>query len=145
MPQLGHFTGPFLDRSGNVLASATVNLYREGAHVNGAQSGTSPLAVTVRNAGRILTGDAVFVNTVTGTTYSATKTSATVITLSGFAGTLVLANLDRLVPSNNQPPLFADDQGGASVSQPLTTDANGDVSIFLTTGAYEVLLSGTGI
>src|SRR5207247_309638 len=93
----------FQDSNGNARVASSVNIWREGATVNGAQSSTSPFAITVRHAGKIQTGDTVFINGLTGTTYSATRTSSTVITLSGFAGTLVLANLDRLVPSNNQP------------------------------------------
>lgn len=137
MPQLGRLYLVFQDTSGNARVGSSISIYREGATVNGVQSGTSPLAVLVRHAGKIATGDTVFINGLTGTTYSATRTSSTVITLSGFAGTLVLANGDRLVPSNTQPTIYSDDQGGATVSQPLLSGSNGTVSYWMYPGAYE--------
>lgn len=144
MPQLGRFFRTVQDGSGNALSGASAALYREGATVNGAQSGVTPLAVTVRHAGKIATSDIVFINTVTGTTYSATRTSSTVITLSGFIGTLNVANGDRIIASNAPPTLYSDDQGGATTSNPLTTSATGIAQCFINTGAYEIIVSGGG-
>src|SRR6185503_4963104 len=133
MSQMGRFDNTFLTLLGTPAVGASVAVYREGATVNGNQSGTTPLAVTVRHAGKIATGDTVFVNTTTGTTYSATRTSATVITLSGFVGTLALTGGDRLTPSNLQPTLYSDDQGGATTGNPLTTGATGRVNCWMNT------------
>jgi len=144
MAQMGRFDNTFLTLLGTPAVGASVAVYREGATVNGNQSGTSPLAVTVRHAGKVATGDSVFVNTTTGTTYSATRTSAMVITLSGFVGTLALTGGDRLTPSNSQPTLYSDDQGGATTSNPMTTDASGRVSAWMEYGAYDLVVSGGG-
>jgi Pectate lyase superfamily protein len=139
MSQLGRFYGVFQSPNGAAHVGSLVTLYREGATVNGAQSGTSPLAVTVRNAGKILTGDVVFINTTTGTSYSATRTSATVLTLSGFAGTLVLAGGERIIPSNNLPVLYSNDQGTVTTTNPLTTNANGTASCWMDIGVYDFI------
>lgn len=145
MPQLGRFDYTVQDPSGNAISGASVAVYREGATVNGNQSGTSPLAVTVRHAGKIATGDSVFINAATGTTYSATRTSSTVITLAGFGGTLALTGGDRLTPSNNQPTLYGDDQGGATTSNPLTSDSTGRVSCWAESRICDLVVSGTGV
>jgi hypothetical protein len=144
MPQLGRFDEHIIDRLGTSVAGADVNVYREGATVQGNQSGTTPLAVTVRHAGKIATGDSVFVDAATGTTYSATRTSATVITLSGFTGTLSLSGGSRLTPSNNKPTIYADDQGGATTSQPLLTSSTGRAQCWIEFGAYDYVVSGGG-
>lgn len=145
MPQLGRFYRPVQDGSGNAQSGASVAIYREGATINGAQAGVSPLALTVRHAGKIATGDTVFIETDSGTTYSATRTSATVITLAGFAGTLSVLNGQRIVPANNQPTLYSDDQGGATTGNPLATSSTGIASCWIRTGIYEALVSGAGI
>src|SRR5437762_3062192 len=72
MSQLGRFIAPCQDTSGNASIGCSVYLYREGASVNGAASGASPLTVNVRHRGKIATGDSVFVNSASGTTYTAT-------------------------------------------------------------------------
>lgn len=130
--------------TGVVHSGSSVAIYREGATVNGNQSGVTPLAVTVHHAGKILTGDTVFINSTTGTTYAATRTSSTVITLSGFAGTLNLTGGDRITPSSTQPTLYSDDQGAASTSNPLTTNSSGEASCWVEYGAYDLIVSGGG-
>src|SRR3972149_5314082 len=110
MAQLARFSKTVLDTSGNATSGASVTIYREGATVNGNQSGTSPLTVTVRDNGKIATADSVFVNTTTGTTYTVDSTTSTTVVLSGFAGTLVLTSGDRIIPSNSLPTLYADAQ-----------------------------------
>jgi hypothetical protein len=137
MPQLGILSSTHTDVNGNALVGSSVNIYREGSTVSGAQSGASPFVVTVRYAGKIQTGDAVFINNITGSSYSATRTSETVITLSGFGGTLALADKDRIVPSSSQPTLYSDDQGGATQPNPLTTDSNGFATAFIECGIYD--------
>lgn len=139
MAQLARLEATVQDILGNALSTASVTVYKEGATVNGNQSGTSPLAVTVRHQGKIATGDTVFINTVTGTTYSATVTSSTIISLSGFIGTLSLTNGDRIVPLSNTPTLYADDQGAATKSNPLTTNATGLAFCYAEFGNYDLL------
>lgn len=145
MAQLGRFSYPVQDTSGNAIAGASVAVYREGATVNGNQSGTSPTTFTVRHRGKIVTGDNVFVNAATGTLYAATVVSATQITLGGYVGILSLNGGDRLTPSGSQPTLYADDQGGATTSNPLTSSSTGRVSCWMEYGAYDLVLSGGGL
>lgn len=142
MAQLGKLTRVVQDRNGVALQSVDVGLYREGATVNGNQSGTSPLTVTVFDAGKIEASDTVFVNTTTGTTYNVNSTTDTTVVLSGFAGTLNLTSGQRLVPSNARPTIYSDDHAGGSTSNPLVTDANGTVEGFVEAGAYDVIVSG---
>lgn len=144
MPQLGRFDYTVQTALGLAVSGGSVAVYREGATINGNQSGVTPLAVTVRHAGKIVTGDTVFINTVTGIGYLATRTSATVITLSGFGGTLSLTGGDRLTPSGSKPTLYSDDQGGSTTGNPLTTSASGRVSCWMNTGAYDFVVSGGG-
>lgn len=144
MPQLGRFDYTVQTALGLAVSGGSVAVYREGATVNGNQSGVTPLAVTVRHAGKIATGDTVFINAATATGYLATRTSATVITLSGFGGTLSLTGGDRLTPSGSQPTLYSDDQGGSSTGNPLTTSSTGRVSCWMEFGAYDLVVSGGG-
>lgn len=126
------------------VTGASVALYREGATINGNQSGTSPFAITVRDKGACAGGDTVFLGTVSGTTYSVDSTAATTVTISGFAGTLNVTNGTRIVPSNTQPTLYSDDQGGATKTNPLTTNAQGLAFCYVAQGHYDVLVSGGG-
>lgn len=145
MAQLGRFSYPVQDTSGNAVAGASVGVYREGATVNGNQSGASPTTFTVRHRGKIVTGDNVFVNAATGTLYAATVVSATQITLGGYVGTLSLTSGDRLTPSGSQPTLYSDDQGGSTTSNPLTSSSTGRVQCWIEYGAYDLVLSGGGL
>lgn len=143
MPQLGLFYFPCTDPLGRAIPQVNVDPYREGAIVNGNQSGTSPLVVTVRHSGKIVSGDTVFLNTTTGTTYAVTAVTTTTVTLSGFAGTLVLNDGDKIVPQNNRPSFYADDQaGGAALTFPLVTDVRGVVQAYAEVAAYTILTSG---
>src|SRR3989304_1765526 len=125
MSQLGRFDHFVQDGSGNAVSGQSVTLYREGATVSGNQSGTSPLTITVRHRGKIAAADTVFVDTVTGTTYAVDSVTATTVVLSGFAGTLAVTDGQRLIPSNNKPTLYSDDQGGATTANPLTSGGTG--------------------
>lgn len=144
MAQLGLFDHRVPDTAGNAISGASVAIYREGATVNGNQSGVSPLTVAVRHRGKIAAADTVFINTTTGTTYSVDSVTATTVVLSGFGGTLNLTSGDRIIPSNSQPTLYGDDQGGATTSNPLTTSATGRAQCWMQTGAYDVIVSGGG-
>lgn len=146
MAQLARFHVTFASPStGLPLSGASVTVYREGATVSGNQSGTSPLTVTVRHRGKIEGGDSAFVGDDTATVHSVDSVTATTVVLSGFAGTLVLADGNRIVPSNNLPTLYGDDQGGATTANPLTTDANGLAEAWLEAAAYEYVVSGSGV
>ena len=144
MPQLGRFDYTVQTALGLAVSGASVAVYREGATVNGNQSGATPLTVTVRHRGKITSADTVFINTATGTTYTATVLSATSIQLSGFSGTLSLTGGDRITPSNSTPTLYGDDQAGASTSNPLTSTSTGRAQCWLVNGAFDVVVSGGG-
>jgi hypothetical protein len=145
MPQLARFHETFASKTtGLPLASKSVTVYREGAtFVSG--SGTTPATLTVRNNGKIVAGDTVFIGAVTGTTYTVDSATATTVVVSGFVGTLSPTAGDRIVPSNDLPTLYEDDQGGASKTNPLTTSATGLAQAWIATGAYDHILSGSGV
>jgi len=145
MAQLGRLYKYMLRSNGNAVSGVSLTVYREGATVNGAQSGISPLNVTVRHVGKIQTGDFVFTGTTPSTTFSATVTSTTLITLSGFSGTLSLADGDRLTPTGSKPTLYADDQGGTSTTNPLTSSSTGLCQCWVEFGGYDLLQSGGGL
>lgn len=144
MAQLGRFDYTVQTALGLAVTGASVAVYREGATVVNNQSGTAPLAVTVFHAGKIQTGDTVFVNTATGTLYTATRTSATVVTLSGFVGTVNVSSGDRLTPSTSQPSLYGDDQAVNTVGSPRTTSSTGRANCWMEFGAYDFVVSGGG-
>lgn len=144
MSQLGRFDNTFLTPLGLAAVGASVAVYREGATVNGNQSGTTPLTITVRHRGKIAAGDTVFINTTTGTTYSVDSVTATTVVVSGFVGTLNVSNGDRLTPANNLPTLYSDDQGGATTGNPLTTSSLGRAQCWITPAVYDFIVSGGG-
>jgi len=146
--QLGRFTHTAASSSTGIPASgASVTLYREGATVNNAQSGSSGAAVTVYHSGKLKTGDTVQVVTLPGTvqaqTYSVGAVTATTVVLSGAAWNVAAS--DRLIATNSQPTLYADDQGGTSTPNPLSTSATGLASCFIEYGAYDYQVSGGGL
>lgn len=142
MAQLGRFFRTVQDSAGNAISGASVTVYREGATVNGAQSGASGLSVLVRHKGKIATGDTVFVGTAASPAYTATVVDSTHIQLAGSA--VSVANGDRLVPDNSRPTLYSDDQAGASTANPLTTTSVGIAQCYMEFGAYEIIVSGGG-
>lgn len=145
MAQLGRFDYAVQTVLGLAVSGASIAVYREGATVNGAQSGTAPLTVTVRHPGKIAAGDAVFIGTTTGTTYAVNSTTATTVVLSGFVGTLALSGGDRLTPGNSQPTLYSDDQGGATSVNPLAAGSTGRAQCWMQDGAYDFIVSGAGL
>jgi hypothetical protein len=151
MPQLGPLSHTVMDALSNLVVGGLVKVYREGATVNGDQVGTAPITVTIRHPGKISAGDTVFIENDSATLYSVTAVTLTTMTISGFAGVLSVLNGQRIVPSNSQPTIYSDDQGGASVAQPLTTDVFGSIAttggltpLWTEGGAYHILASGAG-
>jgi hypothetical protein len=151
MPQLGPLSHTVMDALSNLVVAGLVNVFREGATVNGDQVGTAPITVTIRHPGKISAGDTVFIENDNATTYSVTAVTLTTMTISGFAGVLSVLNGQRIVPSNGPPTIYSDDQGGASVAQPLTSDAFGSIAtvggltpLWTEGGAYHILASSAG-
>jgi hypothetical protein len=154
MAQLGRFNHTAANSTnGHPVGGASVTIYREGAIVNGAQSGVSPLSVSVRHQGKIKTSDTVVFVTPPGTIQASTgnvnSASSTVIVVSGFAGTLDLADGDWIVPTNAQPTLYDDDQANDVATNPLTTSSSnpkGLATCFLEAPcAYTYKVSGGGL
>lgn len=151
MPQIGKFTHTAANRTnGHPVQGASVTIYREAAMVNGAQSGVSPLNVTVRHQGKLKAGDTVFQWTPgsstnsTSTVYTVQSiTSNTVVQLTG--SVLSFADGDLLVPVGSKPTLYSDDQGSNSTANPLTTSADGLAECFIEFGAYSYIVSGGGL
>ena len=127
MAQLGRIEITLSDTSGNSISSASVEVRRQGATVNGDQSGTTPLTVTVNDPGAIVAGDMVGVNAGT-VRYSVDSVAATSVTVSGYTGTLSLTDDDRLSPTNNLPSLYRDTTSTEAASNPLTTNSRGTAS-----------------
>lgn len=149
MPQLGPLDHTLMDVNSVLVAGAAVNVYREGATINGDQVGTAPLTLTIRHPGKIVTGDTVFLENDNSVAYSVTAQTLTTLQISGFSGSLTVLDGQRIVPSNNQPPVYSDDQAGAAVSQPLTSDAFGSIvtsggvgPLWMEGGAYHILAAG---
>ncbi len=155
MPQLGMFETTVVEENVDgvhaPVSGADLDIYREGAtFVSG--SGSSPLTVTVRHVGKLSrdvgSQDTVFINTVTGTTYAAYANSDTTVIISGFPDTLTLSAGDRIIPTNDRPVLYPDDQGGGSAeSQPLSSASSpkGYVQVWTEHAAVDYIVSGTGI
>jgi len=151
MPQLGPLDHTLMDVQSNLVVGASVEVFREGATIDGSQSGSAPLTLAIRHPGKIIVGDTVFLENDSATVFSVTAVTLTTMQISGFVGVLSVLNNQRIVPSNNQPTIYSDDQGGASVSQPLTSDAFGSIAtsggltpLWTEGGAYHILASGAG-
>lgn len=153
IPQLARFHETIASKTtGLPLQSVNVEIRKQGATVDGAQSGVSPLVVAINDQGNVANGDSVVINA-TGTevaTVSAVGTDA--MTLSGFADTLVLADDDRITvtrqtPSSDPPTLYNDSQRteADTIANPLITDANGEVACWIVQGFYDILVSGGAI
>ena len=140
-PFLGRFDETVIDAEGNALSGVSVEIRRQGATVSGNQSGTSPLTVTVNDRGSIEASDTVAIGT-GSTTYNVDSKTATTVVLSGFAGTLVLADDDRISPTNNLPTLYEDIKGGETKANPLSTGATGQATAWLAGGHYDYKVSG---
>lgn len=144
-PQLGKIIVTARDNSGNAISSATVLVCHQGATVNGAQSGTDPFIVTVEDLGGLVSTPTVSINNGT-TTYSASVTSETTVTLTGFAGTLDLSDDDRIRSCTTAPVvLYNDAEGTETKTNGLTSSSTGLAEAWVRGGYYDILISKTGI
>jgi len=141
---LGRFDETLTDSAGTALPSVNIEVRRQGATVNGAQAGTSPLTVTVDDRGAIEASDTVAIDAGT-TTYNVDSKTATTIVLSGFAGTLSLTDDQRITPTNNLPTLYVDVRGDETLANPAATSVAGRVEAWMAGGFYDYKLSGGGV
>jgi len=139
MAQLARLEFTIQGASGNAVAGASVEVRKQGAQVSGAHAGPNT-TFNVDDPGAIVINDTVAVNT--GTTFrTVTNVTATTIEVGGL-GFSNLSDDDRL--TGGSPTIYEDAVGNTSVSNPLTTDANGYASCFVVGGKYDVKISGGG-
>lgn len=143
--QLGRFDEHILN-AGQAVPGAAVEIRRQGATVLTAQSGTSPFTVNVNDIGAIVDGDTVCIGT-GSTTYNvdAVDIPNQIITISGFTGTLAIADDDRLTPVNDLPTLYNDINGAEEKTNPLTTSALGQITAWIQRGHYDYIVSSAGL
>lgn len=144
MPQLGRFNITLQDRLGNALDAVDIEIRRQSAQVNGAQSGTSPFTVNVRHPGGLVALDTIRIGTGT-TEYSVQTVTGTTVVLTGFSGTLVLSDGDRLGPVNDLPSMYDNAAGGGSPLSDLATDEDGRASCHMEIVPYQMYFSGGGL
>jgi hypothetical protein len=135
MAQLGRFEYTVIDRSGNAISGASVEVRKQGAQVSGAQAG-SPY--TVNDIGGIIVGDTVKLNT-GSTSRNVSAISATTVTTSG--GDLGAVIDDDRITCVTLPTIYEDALGATSTPNPLTTDANGYCSCYAEGGKYDMLIT----
>lgn len=146
MALYGQFDKTFIDATGNAKTGVIVTIYREGATVNGAQNGiASGAPITVHNRGAIAVGDTV-IRQSTLVTYTVSATTLTTITLSGFGGTIDLADDERFTPGNNLPPLREERRAGEAVTNPMpATGSKGRAMAWLAGGTYDYAANDAGV
>ena len=142
MARLGRFDKFVQDPSGNGLAGVSVEVRKRGATINGDQSGTTPLTITVNSPGLITSSDNVVIGTGT-TTFAVDSVTATTVVVSGFVGTLNVSDDDRISATTSLPSLFNDHLGAEILTNPLTSAAStGQVAAWLNPGFYDIHISG---
>jgi len=141
MARLGYLEKWFADAEGNALVGLTVEIRKRGARANGNSGGVDSTAFVCHHPGEIVTGDDCVIDIGTSE-QSATVNSKTSITLGG-AG-LTWIDGERLSPTTDLPALFSDGESVDSIANPLTTDSRGRVQAYLTSGYYDMRVSGTG-
>lgn len=123
------------DPLGNALASASVEVRKQGAQVSGSHSPGNP--ITVDDVGAIVDGDNVRLNASTSPTRVATILSATSIDCGlGFTA----ADDDRLT-CITPITVYEDALANTTKANALTTDAQGRAWCYVVGGKYDALLS----
>lgn len=139
MAQLGRLEFTITDTSGNAVSGATVEVRRQGAQVNGAQSGT-PITVDAING--VLVGDVVVRNSLSSGV-AVTAITATTISL-GSGGFANVSDDDRLSIASTLPTIYEDAEANTSTPNPLTTNASGFAGCYIVGGKYDVLITASG-
>ena len=142
MARIGRFERFIQDTAGNGVGSVNVEIRKQGATVNGDQSGTSPLTITVNDPGAITSSDNVVVGTGT-TTHAVDSVTTTTVVVSGFGGTLAVSDDDRLSPTTNLPSLFNDALSVEALTNPLVSAVSTGLAIgWVRGGFYDIHVSG---
>lgn len=153
MANLGQLSWTVSDTSGTVQTSKTVEVRKQGATVNGAQStaGAGAFVVTVFDPGGLIAStDSVEVYRagVLVAAYAAmavTGATATTLTITA-AAAMSLSDLDRLTCTTSLPTCYNDVDGTDAKTNPLTTgSANGTATAYIRGGPYDLKVSGSGL
>ena len=143
--QLGRIVVRVIDTSGNAVASVSAEVRKQGATTSSTEASANT-TVDVHNPGGISVSDTTVINAGGAdgaTTLSVSTVAATVITVGG-AGH-IWANGDRLSSADNFPTIYSDSAGTDSLSNPMTTDSNGEAFCWAEIAPYDIHLSGGGI
>src|SRR6266436_821402 len=124
-----------------LVGSAGAEVRRQGASVNGAQSGVAPFSVTTTGIGDLFAGDLEF--KVLSTSTNTVVLGRTPTTL--FDYRLTLANGARISPVNSRIDLYADAETLVPLSNPVILRPDVPYEVFAEEGTYDILeYSGAG-
>ena len=129
-----------------VSSANAAKLYKQGAVVaaNATVTGSGTV-VTVRDIGRIVSGDTVQVGTSsTNTATVSAITSRTSFTLTSTGSSFGITTGQRLVVTSNRPTVYTESSGAVSGSANLTSDANGGVECYTAEPIVDILYSVDG-
>ena len=142
MAQKGRIQITVTDTSGNALSGVSVEIRKQGATVRNDHAGANT-SFTVNDPGAITTAgtaDEVQVGTDSGTTQQVSSFTATNVTV---ADTFTdVDDNDRLTVINNLPTIYSDANGDQSITNPISTGANGSVTCWAEITPYDVHISG---
>lgn len=141
MPQYGRISRTFLDSQGRPIANLNVTVRKQGATVNGLHAGAQT-SFTVNDPGGITSSpqDQLQVGTDTSVTRAVSSVAATTIVV-GAAFTDVPDDA-RLTPTTNLPTVYNDAQAAETITQPLVTDANGEIVCWAPVVPYDLYTPG---
>lgn len=141
MPQYGRISRTFLDSQGRPISGLNVTVRKQGATVNGLHAGTQT-SFTVNDPGGITSSpqDQLQVGTDTSVTRAVSSVAATTIVV-GAAFTDVPDDA-RLTPTTNLPTVYNDAQAAETITQPLVTDANGEIVCWAPVVPYDLYTPG---
>lgn len=141
MAQLGRFSKVVINSLGVPTASASVEIRKRGATVNGAQS--APTTITVNHPGNFAVNDTFVVGASGATTRTCNAVTATTVASAVTVGDV--ADDDRLTITNNLPTIYVDGFSGETTANPLTSGSTGLAECWLAPGFYDVLISGASL
>jgi hypothetical protein len=142
MPQYGRIQRTYQDSQGRPISGLNITVRKQGATVNGLHGGAHT-SFAVNDPGGITSSpqDQLQVGIDTSVTRAVSSVAATTIVV-GAAGFTDVADDARLTPTTNLPTLYNDAQGGETITQPLQTDANGEVVCWAPIVPYDLYTPG---
>jgi hypothetical protein len=126
-----------------LVGAASADVRRQGASINGAQSGKAPFSVTTTGIGALVAGDKVVVGT-GDEQFTVVSAAVNTVVLGGFDYRLSLANGARLSLVNTRPALYADEAGITPLLNPILLFPNVGYKIYATPGQYDILEASGG-